>query len=269
MTSVCSRMAQPQLGTMWAYIHFSQRKSGRAIMPSQPKSTTARRSGSAPVMPGTGTASRSDSAFGPTYRRASVAPLRLPTAAPSTSTLSICLVSEPGCGISIALRKVTSAALLGSCGTKIAAKYWSDTPAQWNGPGRVPPPLIFFDVQAFDLVIVLVNDLAERILCAGRISAEASRPHGKGRDGGAFDLDGSLHAHHITTVIKRVGLFNRYVPVGIGKLNFIRRGCSILPRTWRRGGRHVEHRVELVSQGLVIRPQGQRISVLLRRGCIH
>jgi hypothetical protein len=33
--------------------------------------------------------------------------------------------------------------VLGSCGKNTAAKYWSDNPAQWNGPGSVPLPLIF------------------------------------------------------------------------------------------------------------------------------
>src|SRR5208283_2775412 len=60
-------------------------------------------------------------------------------------------------------------------------------------------------------------------------------------------------------------------------------GCPILPRTLRKGGSsirnvrrslrtrsyHIQRRVHLVPQPLVIRPQRQRIPILLRRRGIH
>ena len=124
------------------------------MIPSQPKSTTARRSGSAPVMPGTGTDSRSGSAFGPTYSRASVAPFRLPTAAPNTSTLSICLLfgSEALCGISMALCSVTIAAFCGSCGKKHGGEILvrHSRPVERSGEGAAAADLL--DRQPLDLV---------------------------------------------------------------------------------------------------------------------
>ena len=79
MITVWITIAQPQFGTMWLYVHFSHRNSGRAITPSQPKSTSLRRSGSAPAgSPGIGTDSRTSRDFGPTYRRSTVGPPRLP-----------------------------------------------------------------------------------------------------------------------------------------------------------------------------------------------
>src|SRR5271170_7565901 len=79
------QIAQPQFPTMPS-IHRSHRKSGRAITPQKPKLINPRKSGSAPTMVGTATDSNVFSAFGPTYIRATVGPLGLPTAAPSTST---------------------------------------------------------------------------------------------------------------------------------------------------------------------------------------
>ena len=145
ITSVCNRIAQPQFATMWVYIHFSHKNKGRAIIPSQPKSMIARRSGSAPVMPGTGTDSKSDNAFGPTYSRASLGPLRLPTAAPSTSTLSMRLssLSDKLCGISIALRSVTIAVFFGSCGDEDGCEILVRDPGPVKRSRSVPPLLIF------------------------------------------------------------------------------------------------------------------------------
>ena len=128
MINVCSTIAHPQFGTMWLYVHFNQRKSGRAIIPSQPKFTMPRRSGLSFLMVGTWTASSTASSLGPTYIRSTVGPRRLPTAAPTTSTVATSLEPAPNgfkpgfCGISMESRSVTIAALLGSSGIKMAGK---------------------------------------------------------------------------------------------------------------------------------------------------
>ena len=71
-------------------------------------------------------------------------PCRLPTAAPSTSTFAVSLVSGfwGSRRTDMELRSVTIEAESGSSGMKTAAKYWSVGPAQWKGPGMVLPPLI-------------------------------------------------------------------------------------------------------------------------------
>src|ERR1039458_4971416 len=107
------------------YVHRSHRKSGRAITPQKPKLMRLRRSCSAPTMVGTGTDSKVASAFGPTYMRATVGPVGLPTAAPSTSTGAV------SCGFGFfgflgtlsELRKVIKAEFCESSGRKTAAKY--------------------------------------------------------------------------------------------------------------------------------------------------
>src|SRR6202035_2227239 len=85
---VCMQIAQPQFWTN-RYVHWSHKKSGRAITPQKPKLISPRRSCSAPTIVGTGIDSSVDSAFGPTYIRATVGPLGLPTATPSTSTAAV------------------------------------------------------------------------------------------------------------------------------------------------------------------------------------
>src|ERR1700674_4811896 len=85
MIKVWMQIAQPQFPTIPS-IHRSHKKSGRAITPKKPKLMSVRRSGSAPTMVGTGTDSKVVNALGPTYIRAIVGPVGLPTAAPSDST---------------------------------------------------------------------------------------------------------------------------------------------------------------------------------------
>ena len=80
-------MATPQLVAMCSWVHFSHRKSGRAIKLKNPKFTTSRRSGPF-ICPGAvfeDTDSSTSSALGPTKSRSRVTPFESPTAAPSTS----------------------------------------------------------------------------------------------------------------------------------------------------------------------------------------
>src|SRR5271155_1692165 len=124
MIKVCMQIAQPQLWTN-SYVHLSHMNSGRAITPQKPKLINPRRSGSVPTMVGTGTDSKVVSAFGPTYMRATVGPVGLPTAAPNTSTAAV------SCGFGFfgflgtlsELRSVTNAEFCESSGMKTAAKY--------------------------------------------------------------------------------------------------------------------------------------------------
>ena len=76
-------------------------------------------------MPGTCTDSSIGSDFGPTYMRSIVDPLKLPTAAPRTSTFTVSLGLGfcASRGTSIELRSVTIAAFCGSSGINTALKY--------------------------------------------------------------------------------------------------------------------------------------------------
>ena len=116
------------------------------MIPHHPKSTRPFRSLSAPDTPGTGIFCRTSSSLGPTKTRSFVGPCKLPTAAPTTSTAAVSFESGfcGSRGAANELCSITIAAVPGSSGINTAAKYKSVGPAQWNGPGIVPPPLIFF-----------------------------------------------------------------------------------------------------------------------------
>src|SRR5437667_71401 len=175
-------MAHPQLWTN-SYVHLSQRNSGRAITPKNPKLTRARKSCGAPATVGTGTDSRTPSDFGPTYARSMVGPLMLPTAAPSTSTLVV------SCGLGLRASLATSSGLR------------SVTRA------------------AFRVVVVLVFDAAGMVGSGAGLIPETSRPHWKSGDLISFHLNRGFHAHYVG-MIKTELLTDNHILVGIFEDDF-------------------------------------------------
>src|SRR6266849_2406531 len=141
MMKVWSTIAQPQL---WTYllVQRSQMNSGRAIGPNQPKFTKLRRSLSAPLIAGTGTASNTSSDLGPTNSRSLDSPGR-PKAMPSTSAGLVSLGLLGSVGTSTAPRSVTTTKLSTLSGIKMAPKYELLTPTQSKAPCSVFPPGIF------------------------------------------------------------------------------------------------------------------------------
>ena len=91
---------------------------------------------------------------------------------------------------------------------------------------RVPPPLIFFDVQTFGLVVVLVLDAAGGIRRRTLLIAETGGPHGEGGNRAALEHDRGFDMDYIS-VIETERLADGDVLVGVLKRDFGRSmsGC--------------------------------------------
>src|SRR5580700_1485776 len=238
MIKVWMQIAQPQFLTMPS-IQRSHKKSGRAITPQKPKLMSPRKSGSAPTMVGTGTDSKVASALGPTYIRATVGPLGLPTAAPSTSTGAV------SCGFGF----------FGFFGT--LSGFRSVTKAEF--------------CESFGVVVVLLINLTGRIGRESGLVSEARRPCGVSRDLTSPGNHRGFDTHHVG-MVEAEALADGHIAVGVFKRNC--GGRFHLDRAKMAavhsliGLRNVKGGIQLVALGLVVSPQGERVAILFRSGVV-
>ena len=126
-----------------------------------------------------------------------------------------------------------------------------------QGAGQRPPTTDLLDRQPFDFVVVLIRSLTGRVRRAVRLVSESGWPHRKCLNRRALGLDRSLDLDHVA-VIKLVRLMDGEIGVGIFESDFSR-GLGVST------GSHVERGVHLGTQALVVEPQREGVTVLLRR----
>ena len=151
----------------------------------------------------------------------------------------------------MALCSVTIAAVSGLSGRKMAAKYWSWAPAQLNGPRKVLPLLTFLAARRSTLSFGHVLDVGRGVRRPGALVAEASRPHGIRLHRLAVLRDHGFERNHVG-IAELESLANRDVALRVLVSQLARRRDSAA------GAAHVERRIDLVPQVLVIGVEAER-----------